>query len=77
MSSYVTQLSSYRPKVRTTKNEQLRGWGVNSLSEYAGTYTILGYADTIQRSLEDTLTNGICASVLRDFATIDDATGTT
>lgn len=70
MSSYVTQLSSYRPKVRTTKNEQLRGWGVNSLSEYAGTYTILGYADTILRSSEDT-------SVLRDFATIDDATSTT
>lgn len=68
--------------IHSRKSEQFKtnncvAWGVNSLSEYAGTYTNIGYGDITLCSSEDTSTSGLCTSVLRDFATVDNATGIT
>lgn len=48
---------------------------VDSLVDFAGTYTNLGYGNITLCSTEDTSPSSTCSSVIRDFAIVDKAAG--
>lgn len=63
------------PNLPAIQNEDAHLRVVDSLVDFAGTYTNLGYGNITLCSTEDTSPSSTCSSAIRDFAIIDKAAG--
>lgn len=65
-----------RPNLPAIQKEDAHLRVVDSLVDFASTYTNLEYGNITLCSTEDTSPSSNCSSVIRDFAVVDKAAGT-